>query len=112
MGYVGVWGAHPKVAAPGGWELATRVRGLPVVLVPFPLSSGHGFPASRSPSGQFEAFSGFPSQPATPASRQLAAAESKQGSSCSRQNWVEERLRSINTCHHSVSTTAVNAPKK
>lgn len=35
-----------------------------------------------------------------------------QGSSCSRQNWVGEHLRSINTCHHSVSTTAVNAPKK
>lgn len=35
-----------------------------------------------------------------------------QGSSCSRQNSVEERLRSINTCHHSVSTTTVNAPEK
>lgn len=35
-----------------------------------------------------------------------------QGSSCSRQNWVDEHLRSINTCHHSVSTTTVSAPKK
>lgn len=112
VGHTGAWGAYPKLATLGGWELHIRVRSHPVVLVPFPLSSGHGFPASRTPSGQFEAFSGFPSQTATPAPRQLAAAESNQGSSCSRQNWVEECLRSINTCHHSVSTTAVNAPKK
>ncbi|EOA96237.1 hypothetical protein Anapl_07437 [Anas platyrhynchos] len=111
VGHTGAWGAHPKLATLGGWELHIRVCSHPIVLVPFPLRSGHGFPASRTPSGQFEAFSGFPPQPATPAPRQLAAAESNQGSSCSRQNWVEERLRSINTCHHSVSTTAVNAPQ-
>lgn len=49
---------------------------------------------------------------AQPLTSLLQQKTNNQGSSCSRQNWVDERLRSINTCHHSVSTTTVNPPKK
>lgn len=52
------------------------------------------------------------SLPAQPVVSLLWQKTNNQGSSCSRQNWVDEHLRSINTCHHSGSTTTVNAPQK
>lgn len=72
---------------------------------------GCGFPVGQIQPGLKLSQISLCSLLAEPLTSLLQQKTNNLGNSCSRQNWVDALLWSIYTCHHSASTTKVNAPK-